>query len=127
VPVAHLGWRPSRPLNPLGKIHQLDFVLDANFHDRHLSCPLWLECAEWSYPEACEMLNTSGAAQKAAVTESRNCAGLLLGVIAAPNGEAIVSETGLLAPAGVTQREEVSGQRSVIRISISWPLFRVIF
>jgi hypothetical protein len=73
------------------------------------------------------MLNTSGAAQKAAVTESRNCAELLLGVIAAPNGEAIVSETGLLAPAGVTQREEVSAQRSVIRISISWPLFRVIF
>ena len=38
------------------------------------------------------MLTISSAAQSA--TESRNCAELLLGVIAAPNGEAIVFHMG---------------------------------
>jgi hypothetical protein len=96
-----------------------DLVLDAHVHDRHPSCPLWLECAEWSYAEACSRLTSSSAAQRATAIESRNCAERLLGVIAAPIGEAIVLEMGLLAPAGVAQCEEVSAQRSVIRISIS--------
>jgi hypothetical protein len=36
MPITHLAWRTARPLQPLRKINQLDLVLDANIHDRHL-------------------------------------------------------------------------------------------
>src|SRR5260221_7229530 len=48
------------------------------------SCPLWLEGAEGSCAEACEMLNTSTAPKRAPATDSLRSADLLRKIMIAP-------------------------------------------